>query len=518
LFEKIRQLSRDTAIYGVGDVVVSIVNFLLLPLYVRYLTPTDYGVLGLLGGVEVIAKIFFRWGLDGSFMRLFYDYETPPDRQRLSSTLFFFLLGVNGLLLAGSLGVSPALASYLFGNPDHLPALRWTLINTFAIGFTFFPFHVLRMENRAVEFGVMTLARSVSTVILRVVLIVGFGMGVMGVVVADVIVTALLAAALFRRFAPLVKPTFSVPILREALRFGLPRVPHAAAQQVIAVADKIILTMFVPLAQVGVYSMGVSFGLTQKLFLSAFEYAWAPFYYANSKEPDAARVFTRVTTGGVAVLVLLTAGLSAISRDLLVAVVGLEYEAAAPVVTWTAVGVLFQGIYLLTSIGLNITRHTEYYPVATLTAAGVNVGLNFLLIPRFGIQGAAWANGASYAVLAVAAYVFSQRFYPIRHDGWALTRIALAGAGAWMAAGAIPEMPAPAGVLVRGIVVVLVFGGALGATKVFSVAEVRALARLGRRKERAGGTPRETTERAGEIVAADLGSDVIAPLDGVRRE
>jgi O-antigen/teichoic acid export membrane protein len=451
-------------------------------------------------------------------MRLFYDYQTPHDRQRLASTLFFFLLGVNGLLLAASLGVSPALASSLFGNPARLPALQWTLINTFAIGFTFFPFHVLRMENRAVEFGVMTLARSVSTVILRVMLIVGFGMGVMGVVVADVIVTALLAVALFRRFAPLVRPTFSFPILREALRFGLPRVPHAAAQQVIAVADKIILTMFVPLAQVGVYSMGVSFGLTQKLFLSAFEYAWAPFYYANSKEPDAARVFTRVTTGSVAVLVLLTAGLSAISRDLLVAVVGTEYESAAPVVTWTAVGVLFQGIYLLTSIGLNITRHTEYYPVATLTAAGVNVALNFLLIPRFGIEGAAWANGASYAVQAAVAYRFSQRYYPIPHDLSRLIRIAGAGAAAWAAAVALPRMPPLAGVLVRGLVVVLVFGTALGATKVFSVADVRALTRLRARRKPATTAPPEATERAGEIVAADLGGEVIVPMEGVRRE
>ena len=74
------------------------------------------------------------------------------------------------------------------------------------------------------------------------------------------------------------------------LAFGLPRVPHAAAQQVIAVGDKFILPI-VPSRSpnVGVYSMGVSFGLTQKLFLSAFESAWAPFYYATAREPDAPR-------------------------------------------------------------------------------------------------------------------------------------------------------------------------------------------------------------------------------------
>ena len=143
---------------------------------------------------------------------------------------------------------------------------------------------------------------------------------------------------------------------------------------------------------VGVYSMAVSFGLTQKLFLSAFESAWAPFYYATIREPDAPRVFRTVTTYGVAVLALLTAGLSAVGRDAaqamthgrLLAPDDPRWHDVATVITWTAIGVFLQGVYLLTSIGLNITKRTQYYPVATMTAAATNVGLNFLLIPRYG--------------------------------------------------------------------------------------------------------------------------------------
>ena len=63
--------------------------------------------------------------------------------------------------------------------------------------------------------------------------------------------------------------------------------------------------------------MGVSFGLIPKIALGAFEYAWAPFYYATAREPDARRVFSAVTTYGVATLALMTAGLSAIATDLL---------------------------------------------------------------------------------------------------------------------------------------------------------------------------------------------------------
>src|SRR5207302_7578221 len=103
------------------------------------------------------------------------------------------------------------------------------------------------------------------------------------------------------------------------------------------------------------------------------------------------------------------------------------------VITWTAIGVFLQGVYLLTSIGLNITKRTQYYPVATMTAAAANIVLNFLLIPSHGIVGAAWANGAAYAVQAGLGYAFSQRFYPITYEWARVTRVCGAAAVAYIA-------------------------------------------------------------------------------------
>lgn len=500
---KIKELGKQLAIYGAGDVAVSAVNLLLLPIYVRYLSERDYGILGLLGAVEVIAKILFRLGLDGSFMRFFYESEEPGARQRLASTIFYFLLTVNGILLFASLLASTWLARVVFGDASAALPLQLVLLNTFAIGFTFFPFHVLRMEQRSTEFSLLAILRSVATVVLRLILVVSAGLGVLGVVVADVVVTAGLIAVLLRRFAPLIRAVFDWQVLRESLAFGLPRVPHAAAQQVMAVGDKFILAAFRPIAEVGVYSMGVSFGLTQKLFLSAFEYAWAPFYYAASREPGAPALFARVTTYGVAALGLLTAGLSAIARDLLDLMTRGVFVEAAPVVAWTAVGVFLQGVYLLTSIGLNITKRTTYYPASTLAAAAANIGLNYALIPRYGMLGAAWANAAAYGVQAGLAYSFSQRVYPVRYERGRLTRVCAASVLAFAAGIAVPSLPPLAGVLIRGMVVIGVFTALLWVSGFFKRDELRVLSRL-----RPKGSPiapsSEVTELAGEIVATDL--------------
>lgn len=523
MFSKIRELSKNITVYGLGDVAVSVIGFFLLPVYVLFFTAADYGAIGVLGGIEVIAKIIFRFGLDGSFMRFFYDCRDDSERQRLASTIFLFLLGLNGAVLALMLAASSWIANVFLGNGGYAAALRLMLINTFALGFTFIPFHVLRIERKTVVFSMLTLARSVLTIVIRLALVIRLGMGVTGLYLADVVVTVIIMVILLRWFAPLVRPRFSMTVLRDTLAFGLPRVPHAAAQQITAAGDKFILGLFTKLENIGIYSQAVSVGLTQKLFLSAFESAWAPFYYATVKEPDAPRVFRVVTTYGTAILALLTAGLSAVGADALRAMThgrllapdDPRWSAVSVVIAFTAIGVFFQGFYLLTSIGLNITKHTRYYPVATITAAIVNVGLNFWLIPRYGILGAAWANGVAYGVQAVLGFQLSQRFYRIAYEWGRLARVSAAALAAYLVAILLPHVhiavaprsslaPLP-DVLLRGVAVVVVFGGLLLTTGFFHANELERLRAL-----RRGGAllpaqrAPDSTEMAGEIVATDI--------------
>ena len=517
--QKLRELSKNLAIYGAGDVAIQAVNFLLLRFYVEYLTPADYGILALLAGIEAPVKLFFRWGVDGAFMRYWFDCEDERDRQRLSSTLFFFLLAVNGLLLALSVWAAPLVSERLLGASGYTLALQLVLLNTFAIGFTFLPFHVLRLHKRAAEFSALTLARSIATVVLRLAFVMGMGLGVLGVVVADVIVTCALLIVMLRWFAPLVRPVFSTAVLRKSLAFGLPRVPHGFALQVMSVGDRFVLGRYLTVQDVGFYSMGVSFGLIQKIALGAFEYAWAPFYYATAREPDAPRVFSTVTTYGVAALALMTAGLSAVAFDLLDIVTGGQYVGSTGVVRWTAVGVFFYGVYLLTSIGLNITSRTGYYSVSTAIGAAFNIGLCFALIPRFGIIGAAWANAAAYALQAGIAYRLSQRFYPVAYEYGRVLRAVGAAVIAYAAASAVPPMPSWAGLPLRGLIVISVMAALLGVTRFFNADELQALNALRRRHSRKAplASPPDTTELAGEIVSINLRENAVPGPDRLKK-
>ena len=218
-------------------------------------------------------------------------------------------------------------------------------------------------------------------------------MGVLGIVLADLALTAVFTLVTARWFAPLIRPVFSrgAPRGAQFRPATYPTQPRAPGDRC---GGPLLSEHFATLREVGLYSMGATFGLGLKLFLSAFEYAWTPFFLGVMKEPDAKDIYTKISTyyrgPGLA-----GSGVVFGVHDLIRFMTAPAFHAAAFVTPWIALGVMFQGLYLVGSIGLIITRRTSRYPIATGIAGIASITSNVLLIPRFGLMGAAWANAAS---------------------------------------------------------------------------------------------------------------------------
>ncbi len=233
---------------------------------------------------------------------------------------------------------------------------------------------------------------------------------------ADLIVTLGLLPLLWPWMGRLLRPTFSMDDLRVCLRFGLPRLPHGLAQQALDAGNKFLLSRYVSLSGLGVYQIGATLGQSLKFFLSAFETGWAPFYYEASHRADAKVTFSKITTYGIAILALLVAGITAVAADLVLLLTNRTYEGAALIVPLIALGIACQGVYLLTSIGLNLSSQTKSYPVSTFAAAAVGLGTGVILMPLYGAKGAAIAFLLSYVTLAAVAGYFAHRHYPMTYE------------------------------------------------------------------------------------------------------
>jgi O-antigen/teichoic acid export membrane protein len=418
-------------VYGAADVFTNLVNFLLVPLYTAWLTPADYGALGLLALFSTLAKILFRLGLDGAFFRVHYDLPEPQRPRLAGTTLIFSGLASSALFAALALGRGP-LGLAVLGDPDGGSLVLLAALDVWLGSFAFVPLNLLRIADRPGTFSTFSAGRHTANIVLKIVLL-RAGFGVPGVLWADALSTALFTLALLPVLGGRVTPCLDRGLVRELLAFGAPKVPHGLMVQVQNLADRRILALFVDRSELGLYHFGYTFGTTVKFALSAFEPAWGPFVFSQIGKPDAPRTLARVATYVWAAFVGVVAGVAALGGALLVLMTpgNPAFHAAAPIVPVVAFAYLFHGAFLLSSIGIGISKQARYYPMVTAAAALTNVAANFALIPGFGGLGAAWATVLCYVVMAALGYRFSQRLYPIPFEHRRLLLSAGAGAITW---------------------------------------------------------------------------------------
>ena len=414
LLPHLRKLAGQSAVYGSADVFASLVNFLLLPVYTTYLSTTDYGHYALLLLFGAVAKIAFRLGLDAGFFRIHYDLEDAEERRRLAGSVALFTAAAGGAMLLAVAAASGPLTEQLLG--PGLPR-SWVVLvaaDVYLGGLAFVPASLLRIQDRPGTFSALSAARHALNTVLKVALV-SRGHGISGMVWSDVLATGAYALFLLPILLRHASPALSRPLLRQALGFGLPKVPHGILVQVQNLADRKILDLLdVARAEVGLYHVGYAFGTMVKFPLSAFEPAWQPFVYAQVKEKDAPLVLARVARYAFAAFAGAGLVVAVLGRELLVLMTARpEYHAAAPVIPVVALAYVLHGVFLLTSVGIGIRKEARYYPMVTAAAAATNLAANFALIPAFGILGAAWATVLSYAVMAGAGFVVSRRLYPL---------------------------------------------------------------------------------------------------------
>lgn len=375
-----------------------------------------------------MAKILFRMGLDGGFFRVYYDLEDPSARRRLAgSVALFAALSSTALFLLVVL-LSTPLTRLLFhaeAPPSRFVALA--AADVWLSAFSFVPLNLLRIQDRPGAFSAYSACRHTLNTVLKVVLVMR-GHGVEGILWSDALATGFFSLSLLPVLLRGASRSWDAVLLREVLGFGLPKVPHGVLVQVLNLADRKVLDLFVSRAEVGIYQMGYTFGTGVKFALSAFEPAWQPFVYSRIREPDGPRTLARVATWAFAVFAGVGLAFAVTAPELLrIMTRNPAFWSAAPVVPVVTLAYVCHGAFLLGSVGIAIQKRARYYPMITAAAAATNVAANFALIPRFGILGAAWATVLAYAVMATLGIRISQRLYPLPLEWPRLGAVVLAG-------------------------------------------------------------------------------------------
>lgn len=389
-------------------------SLLLLPVYARYLSPADYGIIGLTSSVTGVLTLLLGLGIYGAITRYYFEYRHDPSRLRaFISTNFLFVVAI-GLVLALVLTWLGAFVWDAIGGGQipFSPYLLLALWISYSAMLVQLPLVFYRAQQRAELYAGLQVGMFLARTSLILFFVVWRDLGAYGQLLGDLIGTAVFAV-LMSLF--LLREYFSTALrtsyLRVTLRYGLPLVPHVVAGWTLAAVDRVMLESRIPLADLGLYTLGYQLGMIMSLLVSSFHQAWAPHYFDLMERPlEAEGAVRRTLNLYVPAMSFVCVFGSMFGVEAVLWLLPARYGGSGRFIPPILLGYLFQGLYYFASLPLFYHKHTSLIPRITIAAAILNVSLNLWWIPIMGAMGSAWATTVSFLVTFVLAFISSRKY------------------------------------------------------------------------------------------------------------
>ena len=413
----IKEFSRDTFIYGLGSSLKKFIGLFLLPFYTRALTPADFGILETLGTAIFFLTAFFNLGLDQGAGRYFFMARSAEEKGQV----LFNLLVFRSILVLPSLGFiffSREISMALFKTDQYAAVVLLSCL--------LFPLTVLNSDQDNIyryfrepwKFNLITIARIISGIGLGVSLVIVWKKGVFGAQLASLLsslVIFLLSFFLFTRKKHTYR--FSWYWARRMLKYSFPLVWAGIASWIFYSSNRFFILHFRDATDVGLYSIANIMSQPLTLLNGAIKMSYPPLilgiYEAETSrdKPKTKNFSTQIWYFYLITAISLGVFLSVFSVDLLKLITTPAYVMGALAMPFVIFSSLATQSVEIVSVGMSFKERSGIFAVLFTISALINIGMNFLLVPRYGFVGAAMATLVSSLAYFLLTYIVSQKLF-----------------------------------------------------------------------------------------------------------
>lgn len=426
---KIRQLASQTAVYGISSILGRIINYLLVPLYTRVFLPHEAAIYVELYAYMAMLAIILTYGMETAFFRY---HEKSDQPNEVYSTALYSIIISTSLFLWITL-LSRNTIAHVLGYDGKTEYVVYFLLILGLDAISTIPFAWLRAQQKAWTFALIRLANIGVNVISNLVLILllpwlyatyhiewlgnitGIKPEISAIFISNLIASSVSVALLVPYMAK-VRPQLNTRLWKKMFRYAWPLVIFGLAGVVNETIDRILLKYLLPpdtaMHDLGIYGMCFKISVFIVIFIQAFRYAAEPFFFREAKEKNAPETYAKVMNYFIIVCFLMFTGIM-LFMDVFKYFVGEKYYAGLVIVPLLLLGHIFLGIFYNLSVWYKITEMTRYGALFSIIGTVVVLSLNFLLIPRIGYMGSAWANFSCYLIMMVLSWAYGQKYYPI---------------------------------------------------------------------------------------------------------
>ena len=432
IIDHIKRTIQLGSIYSIGSISQGALFVLLFPIYTSFLSPQDFGIIGLMSITVSLLTRFVSSPINSAFTRFYY---APEYREKSGILLFNLFLWALLIIICCAIifwQISEYLAGILLQDRNLAHLLKIYALILFLQPFSSLFLCLLRMLERAKYFVFTSISSLLLSAGLTLYLLTVLKKGVLALIVGNLIgliVTVIMVLPVFIK-----KSTFKLShsTLIPPLKYAYPLLLSEYSNLLIQSGDRYVLRIFNSVSTVGLYSFGYQIaGILQTALVTPLKQALQPVVLKQEEDPEAIRHFLRTGATyfyliGCAVCLLI----SLFSREILMLFARKEAFWAAwvivPIITYSYVQ---HGLGNFVGWGMGLMKKSFHVSGIVLVAALMNIGLNFLFVPQWGMLGAAFATMLSYIVWNFLKAYYSAKFYDLHFEVGRLLHITGIGFG-----------------------------------------------------------------------------------------
>lgn len=411
-----KALARDFLVYGLGAGLSQSLLILLVPIYSRVFSVEEYGAMELIQSGFILMSVLGLLQLESAAGRFYFEAENISSKRSQLSTGFWAILMISVLISIIFFLFASYLTDFFFSNQEYYSAILIVVaMLPFANLFNYFAV-LIRFEKKPIAYGVITFIQLGITASLAVCLVVYLDWGIEGVFYAQAIgfVAGLIFYIIF--FRKFIKLQFDRNVLRKYFDFSLPMVPGVIGNWANNHANRFVMLSLLSIKEIGIYAVAVKIASVFKLLEYAFRMAWGPYFIEQYKKPGHRKVYQRVLRYVVLAFAILICLFSLFAKEIIMLVTTPDYYSSILLVGFTGFAFALVAIGSIVGVGSILTTKTIYNTYSSFAGIGVNFGLLFLLVPKFGIVTVPISMLAGFLSTVICQWYFSEKLYNVGYS------------------------------------------------------------------------------------------------------
>ncbi len=404
-FGEIKSINKTAAFNMASTFILNGIAFITAPIFTRYLGPEQFGIVSLFTTWVSVISCFVALSINSAIGSGVYHFKKDYYSFRSSILLLGLIIGGFVCLIAVML-IDPLSRILDFSRLIVLMMLLYALSNYV----TSFAQSVFIYEKKPIHNFILALLLTLSTIIFSLVLVLNIEKNkryegrIIGMAVPHILVSVVLFIYIFHKQ----KCGLKIEYAKFALSIGIPTVFHLLSGLVLAQSDRLMMKyMGICGTEIGIYSAFYSFSAIMATILNALSHSWTPFYFDYIDKEDWNNT-SKKCNNYIEIFTVLTCGFILLSREVGILYAGKEYLSGIDIIPILVSAIYFTFMYQFFVNYELFFKKAKFIAMGTISTALLNIFLNSIFIPNWGMYGASVATSVSYFVLFVAHYIISK--------------------------------------------------------------------------------------------------------------